>query len=453
MGRFSSIPFNYGNLGSQTADGNLGPTEIDSFPAAEIPPVYLDPKILTKKTPLLQLFMQSGSSDSMNTKSLTTPPRQSVGEVKFRWAELDSAPSSFKVVTVTGGSDRMTLDANYGLTPGTVMHNTRTGAELIIINMSDTTTALANGASIQSVDPTATVHIFYAAYTTSAGDPVVGDEFIRMQIASQEGETSANFSFDTQANIRTNTMTDSRFAYEFSTHAQNLVTAGPSIEEHERMRYLDFVYGLEACMLLGQATSTTPGGTVTVSNVAVPSYNNVVEKVTKKYRGGMGLVAQIDEYGHKSNFGGGFDYDAFSEMVFEITRKLGTDHLVALCGSRAIQGVGRYQDKLVDGDDYSRVTEKLFFSRIKTIETRTGVLVDLVQHPIMTDSIAYSNTALVFDVNDLFTIQMNGLNANGTAFGEEIQPRERQTVKRDVAFTGALALKNATMSLRIDDLA
>lgn len=433
---FTSISPTRGNLGSTLTAGNIDKTTLADFPSAEVPPVYISRKLVANRAPLLAAY-QGGLTIGGVSKALKSNSPMNVGDIKFRWAELDVPPMRFVVTAVVGGSDYMTLDSNYGLTPGTILKNLRTDDIITVVNVSATTTASAAGANLGSLDATGTLYWFY-----SGTDPVVGDELVSLGVMQEEGGGSA-FSFDVQSRMRYNTMTDLQYPFEFSAHAAKLKTGGFAIPDHKRIAYQHFVSQLEACLLLGEATSATPGATASVSNIAVPDSRGKVALETQVHRRGEGLYAQVKSYGFTTSFSNTFDFDALDEICFQITRKGEYRRLTGFCGADAIRAVSRFQDARVSADDFTRGQEKLFMSNIKTIEMRNGAMLDLVEHPLLSETSTHNGTMMLFPLENLKTVHMEGLGWNGNNWQEDVQPNDMASMKSVARYTGSVALQDA----------
>lgn len=435
MAGFTSISPTKGNLGSSLNAGNVGTTTISDFPAASRISVYLEPKYVANRTPLLASFMGYGEKGSKELSKLNS---SLVEDIKFLWPEQDDLPVRWVVSSVTGGSDYMLLDSTYGITPGMRLKNLRTDDVITVTNMSSSTTALTAGADLGGLTLSSSIYVFY-----SGTDPVAGDELVSIGIAQSDEGNHYNFPMMPQPRIRYQTMSSLIYPFQFSNQAAAIRTAGFDMDMQKQMAYKHFITQVENCLILGEATSTTSGGTASVSEVAVPSYNNRVELTTVVQRTGMGIMAQLKNYGFSTSFSGGFDFESINDIFAESSRKGGYRRFTALCGADVIESISRYQDDKISGgsmDKFAEDLSTLYAATVKTVQIRNGAVIDLVEHPALTESKAHRGTMLAYPQENYMTVQLKGYGVNGW---EDEKQAPHQDSKLSLArWTGAAVIQD-----------
>lgn len=407
----------------------LGGRHIDSLETVDIPSAIQPPQILSSvnqisDTRLLRLF---------TTKGKLLKKSSSIGNVTCRWFEPNAYPRSYKsqvgtdVSAYTAGETSWYFTENAGLEPHVILYNPDTGEEVFISgpqNVGTLSTSLPSKTQLLDSDSWGW-EVTRGYGNTTAAAFTVGDRWIRTYKAASEGGRSA---WGTHIDLvqRNGTLTDMRFSAKYSEHLHKISTypGTRSVKERLTVEDHDVMMSIESALWYMNATSSTAGGRQEIASIVTPSST----ALTESFRGGDGVIAQLNSGAHTESFSGKFDGNQFDEVVETAGTFKPDPKFTLFCGKHAMRGINSWAEGKADRMRTSPKASEFYQSQnIKTWITATGKSIPIVHVPLFDQHPRTASMAVLLNTKNTEFVYLDGMKYSGKLKAGEQENDESAT--------------------------
>lgn len=441
MGIFSDVVYYNYNLGVEVGGRSAGILQMSDLGSTAVAPFYLDGVKLDSAPVLLKFFGKAANSKAFAGST-------GAGQRVVRWFENDGFPITYRITAAVataaaGGTSAIYVSENAGLEPKILLKNLRTGEVVCMIDWYTPSSAMTTTPPTKTQLATPGTYGLYVLRNfgnTTSAPMLAGDELVRLNTGAEEGGYSSIGANLFEA-ARVLTLTDHRQAWEVTEHAKQvkMQNGALSVSDRRAQEINKNLRSIENMLWFGEASSTTAGtGEAVAAIYAGEHYQNT----TATFVTGEGIQSQVEQGGNVFDFGGGFSFNTFNEIINETTRKNGANRISLFHGSYVGNAINRYAAgtyKVADKDD---PITSIIGAQVKQIICDNGCVVDLIPVPAFDEAMESRRWAFALNLDYIIPVHMNGMPSDPSVFVENIQHPEKWSQKDEVRFVGGIAVGN-----------